>query len=96
MITRLCLISLLCLETEKTIFCKDINMLLNKFPLLTLRHLYVFSTLRNASMPTEVQITMNFREIEPMHKKRISEGDMMSYFDRFPSMLYDISKLQSY
>lgn len=33
----------------------------------------VFSTLRNG-MPTEVQITMNFREIEPMHKKRISEG----------------------
>ena len=33
----------------------------------------VFSTLRNG-MPTEVQITMNFREIEPLHKHRIAEG----------------------
>jgi len=33
----------------------------------------VFSTNRDGQ-PTEIQVTMNFREIEPLHKKRIEEG----------------------
>ena len=33
----------------------------------------VFSTTRDGA-PTETQITMNFREIEPMHKQRIHDG----------------------
>ena len=33
----------------------------------------VFSTTRDGA-PTEVQVTMNFREIEPLHKLRIQQG----------------------
>ena len=33
----------------------------------------VFATNRDGQ-PTEIQVTMNFREIEPLHKKRIEEG----------------------
>ena len=71
MITHLCLISLMFRDKENDFLQKISTCYLTSFTTNFTSSECIFYSKK--CMPTEVQITMNFREIEPMHKKRIAE-----------------------